>query len=475
MHPHDFHRTGAFRWSRAPRPPERVPVVVHAGPRLFDLMEPAVRHQAQRISTLPGIVDAVHLLPNASRSQGFPIGCVAAFDAAKGGVRVPAGVGFDPWAGIRLLSAPMQASDLAPRLSAFVDALADRLLKGPAGGGAIELGNTAIRDMLAGGVPWAVEYGWGEPEDLLALEDRGRVEGASSEMLSVDALRRQRAEFGTLGGGEHGLEVLEVATVVDADACAQLGLVQGGVLVAIDAGSRGLGSQVVVDALRGMASGAAAYGLAPTERDLACAPASSEPALRWSVNLAAAGNAALSNRQALTHLVRQVAARFMPGAPLRVVFDASRDTCRREALELEGGSRQVDVHRRGAVRLLGPGNPALPRAFADLGQPLLIRGGIGAWPVLAVAAQGCEAVALASGPAGSGRLIGRQLSWQGDAAVMADRLRSLGPALRCLHPEALLPEIAEAYRSVDMVVDAARQDQLLRPVARLRPLACVHV
>jgi len=474
MHPRDFHRAGDFRWSRAPKPPERVPVVVHAGPRLFDLLEPSVRHQAQRISTLPGIVDAVHLLPNASRSQGFPIGCVAAFDAAKGGVRVPAGVGFDPWGGIRVLASPFQAAELAPRMAAFADALAERLLKGAGGGGAIELSDEKIRDMLVGGVPWAIEHGWGETEDLLTLEDAGRVEGASTGMLSVDALRRQRAEFGTLGGGEHGLEILEVATIVNAEACAQLGLVLGGVVVAIDAGSRGLGSQVVVDAVRAMVSGAAAYGLAPTERDLACAPGSSEPALRWSANLAAAANAAQANRQALTHLVRQVAARFMPAAHLRVVFDASRDTCRQEVLTMDGASRVLDVHRRGAVRLLGPGHPALPKSFARIGQPLLVRGGIGAWPVLAIAADGCEQIALASGPAGSGRVVGRQPAWEGDAGEMTKRLQSLGLTLRGLHPDALLPEIAEAFRSVDLVVEAARQDQLLRPVARLRPLACVH-
>jgi tRNA-splicing ligase RtcB len=329
--------------------------------------------------------------------------------------------------------------------------------------------------MLVGGAPWAVDFGWGEADDLKRLEDGGHLDGADPGLLSSDALRRQREEFGTLGGGEHAIEILEVATGIDAEGCRALGLTPGGVVVTIDSGSRGLGSQVVVDTLRAMVAGADAYGLAPAERDLACARASSEPALRWSASVAAAGNAALANRQALTHVVRQIAARFMDGVALRTVFDASRDTCRDERLDLDGETRALHVHRRGAVRLLGPEHPALPEAFSACGQPVLIRGGIGAWPVLSVAVDGCEQVALASGPASSGRLVGRHAAWQRQDIDTVARLKSLGLVLRCLHPDGLLPELAEAFRSVDAVVDAARQDGLLRPVARLRPLACVHV
>lgn len=471
----DFHRAGAYRWVRDPVAPDQVPVVVHAGPRLFDELDGAVLRQASLIATLPGCVGAVHLLPNASRAQGFPIGCVAAFDASLGGVLVPAAVGFDPWSGTRVLASEFPASELAPRLPALASALAERMFPRTAAGSAVPLTQEKTREMLVGGAPWAVDFGWGEADDLKRLEDGGRLEDADPGLLSTDALRRQREEFGTLGGGEHAIEIFEVAACIDAEGCRALGLTPGGVILTIDSGSRGLGSQVVVDALRAMVAGADAYGLAPAERDLACARASSEPALRWSASVAAAGNAALANRQALTHVVRQIAARFMDGLPLRTVFDASRDTCRDERLDLDGKPRQLQVHRRGAVRLLGPEHPALPQAFSACGQPVLVRGGIGAWPVLSVAVDGCEQVAFASGPASSGRLVGRHLAWQRQEIDTATRLMSLGLVLRCLHPDGLLPELAEAFRSVDAVVDAARQDGLLRPVARLRPLACVHV
>lgn len=475
MNPREFRRAGPYRWARAPGAKARVPVIVHAGPRLLDQMDDAVLKQASLIAALPGCVEAVHLLPNASRAQGFPIGCVAAFDASLGGVLLPAAVGFDPWSGTRVLASDFPARELASRLPALANALADRMLRRTATGPAITLTEAKTREMLVGGAPWAVEFGWGETDDLARLEDGGQLADADPGMLSSDALRRQREEFGTLGAGEHAIEILEVASVIDAPACRALGLVPGGVAVAIDSGSRGLGSQVVVDALRRMVEGADAYGLAPAERDLACARASSEPALRWAASLAAAGNAALANRQALTHVVRQIAARFLDGRALSTVFDASRDTCRHERLDLDGQTRELEVHRRGAVRLLGPGHPALPPALAPCGQPVLIRGGIGAWPVLAVAVDGCEQVALASGPASSGRLVGRHLAWQNPEVDTATRLKALGLVLRCQHPDGLLPELAEAFRGVDAVVDSARQDGLLRPVARLQPLACVHL
>jgi tRNA-splicing ligase RtcB len=452
----------------------RVPAVIYASRDLIERMDDKVYQQVTNVAMLPGIVKASYAMPDAHWGYGFPIGGVAAFDPDEGGVVSAGGVGFDISCGVRCLHTGLVASDLAPLQDRLADTLFARIPAGLGSTGTLRLSATEMDAMLAGGAAWAVERGYGTAEDLGHIEERGHMLGARTSAVSEFAKKRQRDEMGTLGSGNHYLEVQRVMEVYAADIAAAYGLKVDDLVVSIHCGSRGLGHQIGTEFLKEMAIAAKSYGIQLPDRELACAPINSEIGQRYLGAMRAAINCALANRQILTHLTREAFAEVFPQARLPMLYDVSHNTCKLETHEVDGKTRRLFVHRKGATRAFGPGHPELPPAFAKSGQPVLIGGSMGtASYILAGTATGMER-AFGSACHGAGRAMSRHEAlkkWQGRKLV--DDLAARGVLIRSPSMRGVAEEAPGAYKDVGEVVDAAEQAGLARKVARVEPLVCI--
>jgi tRNA-splicing ligase RtcB len=412
----DLEQIAPYAWRIPKQGAMRVPAVIYADAELIDGMDAKVREQITNVASLPGIVLAAYAMPDAHWGYGFPIGGVAAFEAGEGGVVSAGGVGFDISCGVRLLATSLTADDVAAMQERLAHELSRAIPAGVGSKGRIALSEPELLEMLAGGAAWAVAQGHGLPEDLECIEEQGRMAGATPEVVSDKARRRQLNEMGTLGSGNHYLEVQRVAEILDADAARAFGLAAGQAVLMIHCGSRGLGHQIGTEYLREMAIAAPAHGLVLPDRELACAPIASELGQRYLGVMRAGINCALANRQILTHLARKTFAGFFPDARLALVYDVSHNACREEVHAIESVERRLHVHRKGATQSLGPGHADLPAAFAVVGQPVLIGGSMGteSW-VLAGDARS-EAAALSSACHGAGRAMSRHAAaraWTG--------------------------------------------------------------
>jgi tRNA-splicing ligase RtcB len=463
-------RISEFAW-RVPRAGAmRVPVVIHASEALVHDMDEKVREQAVNVAALPGIVEASYVMPDAHWGYGFPIGGVAAFDADEGGVVSAGGVGFDVSCGVRTLTTGLPAAALEPVLDTLASDLARSIPAGVGSEGAIHLQTVDMDEMLKGGAAWAVRRGWGEDADLARIEEGGRMAGAEPRFVSDKAKRRQEDEMGTLGSGNHYLEVQEVARVFDEAAARAFALKEGDAVITIHCGSRGLGHQIGTEFLREMAIAAPAHGIVLPDRELACAPIASELGQRYLGAMRAAINCALANRQILTHLVRRVFAYRMPEARLELLFDVSHNTCKVEEHRAGGALRRLYVHRKGATRAFGPGHADVPEKLRDIGQPVLIGGSMGteSW-VLAGMASG-EKLSFSSACHGAGRAMSRHQAmkhWSGRQLVA--ELRGRGIIVRSPSMRGVAEEAPGAYKDVAQVIEATEQAGLARKVARLVP------
>lgn len=469
-----FTRRGPCTWEIPAQGRMLVPVVIYATEDLLRVMDDKAREQAVNVACLPGIVRASYAMPDAHWGYGFPIGGVAAFDAARGGVVSAGGVGFDVSCGVRCLHTGLTRADIVPVQRKLADGLFDAIPAGLGSRGAIRLNEQQMHDMLVGGARWAVEHDWGSAADLERTEEHGQMLHAKPGCVSDVAKKRQREEMGTLGSGNHYLEVEEVGAIYDADRAAVYGLKVGDIVVMIHCGSRGLGHQIGTEYLRLMVEAAPAYGLTLPDRELACAPLTSELGQRYLGAMRAAINCALANRQILTHLVRQVFERVCPKAVLPVLYDVSHNTCKLEEHRVDGEVRALYVHRKGATRALGPGHPDLPEALRSAGQPVLIGGSMGTGSYVLAGTAESESLAFASACHGAGRAMSRHQAlktWHGRQVV--DELAARGIVVRSASSRGIAEEAPGAYKDVDAVVDAADQAGLARKVVRLEPLICV--
>jgi len=470
----DLIRHGECDWEIPARGPMNVPVRLFASEALLRAMDDKVREQAVNVATLPGIVGASYVMPDAHWGYGFPIGGVAAFDAERGGVVCAGGVGFDVSCGVRCLQTGLVRDDVMPVHKQLADALYAGIPAGVGSTGAIRLNAREMDDMLAGGAKWAVAQGWGHDADLERIEEHGQMLNAEPGEVSEQAKRRQRDEMGTLGSGNHYLEVQEVTAVYDAAIAAAYGLKTGDIVVMIHCGSRGLGHQIGTEFLRRMVEEAPAHGLALPDRELACAPLKSELGRAYLGAMRAAINCALANRQILTHLTRQVFAQVLPKARLPVLYDVSHNTCKLERHRVGDEWRELYVHRKGATRAFGPGHPDLPPALRDAGQPVLIGGSMGTASYVLAGTARSESLALSSACHGAGRAMSRQQAlkrWHGRQVV--DELAARGILIRSPSSRGVAEEAPGAYKDVAEVVDAADAAGLARKVARVEPLVCV--
>ncbi|MCU0937333.1 MAG: RtcB family protein [Gammaproteobacteria bacterium] len=459
-------RVSEFEWHVPPRGAMRVPGVLYASEPLLRDMDDKVYEQVCNVATLPGIVQASYAMPDAHWGYGFPIGGVGVVSAG--------GVGFDISCGVRSLHTGLTRDDVEPLKGELADTLYAYIPAGLGSTGAIRLDARQLDAMLAGGAQWAVEQGWGRHEDLARTEEHGRMRGARPDQVSDQAKKRQRAEMGTLGSGNHYAEVQEVVEVYDRESAAAFGLRVGDVLLSIHCGSRGLGHQIGTDFLKRMTVEAPRHGLSPPDRELACAPLDSALGEAYLGAMRAGINCALANREILTHLARLAFAERFPRADLRLLYDVSHNTCKVEEHEVDGRRRRLFVHRKGATRAYGPGHPDLPESLRAVGQPVLIGGTMGTASYVLVGTAEGERRSFSSACHGAGRAMSRHQAtrqWQGREVV--DGLARQGILVRSPSLRGVAEEAPGAYKDVGAVVDASETAGLARKVARLRPLVCV--
>ncbi len=463
-----------YRWEIPPSGPMRVPAVIYASAELIDGMDAKVFEQAANVASLPGIVQAAYAMPDAHWGYGFPIGGVAAFDSEQGGVVSAGGVGFDISCGVRSLHTGLNGAQVEAVKERLAEELFRRVPAGLGSRGHLRLNRKEMDAMLTGGARWAIERGYGDPEDLERIEEQGCMAGALSGEVSDKAKQRQRDEMGTLGSGNHYLELQRVSEIYDAEIAAGYGLEQDQVVLSIHCGSRGLGHQIGTEFLRRMTLSASHYGLHIPDRELACAPIESPLGASYLGAMRAAINCALANREIITHLARQAFAQVVPEARLRLLYDVSHNTCKLESHQIDGQPRRLFVHRKGATRAFGPGHPEIPAALRTFGQPVLIGGSMGTASYILAGAQTSETQALSSACHGAGRAMSRRAAgrqWRGMSLVqeLADR----GILIRSPSMRGVAEEAPGAYKDVGAVVNAAEAAGLARKVARLEPMACI--
>jgi len=452
----------------------RVPARFTGGAALLEAMDEKVREQIVNVAQLPGIVGAAVCMPDAHWGYGFPIGGVAAFDADEGGVFSVGGVGFDISCGVRLYRTGLTQAEVEARKAELADELFRAVPCGVGSEGTLRLGIEEIDEVLTEGARWAVAHGFGPEAELAFVEEGGTIAGARPECVSHLAKRRQRAEMGTLGSGNHYLEVQVVERVDDEGAARAYGLRAGEVVLMIHCGSRALGHQIGTDYLVTLAEAAARHGLALPDRELACAPIHSPEGDRYYGAVCAGVNCALANRQVIGGLVRGVLERIFPGCDFRLVYDVSHNTCKVEEHVVAGHRRRLHVHRKGATRAWGPGHPGLVPAYREVGQPVFLGGTMGTRSYVLRGTSQAEERAFASTCHGAGRAMSRrEAARRWTAAGVRRDLEAHGITLRAASRRGVVEEAPGAYKDVELVAAAAEEAGISARVARLRPLACI--
>jgi tRNA-splicing ligase RtcB (3'-phosphate/5'-hydroxy nucleic acid ligase) len=451
---------------------QRSEVRLYADRDLVAAMDDKVAEQITNVAKLPGLVDAAMTMPDAHWGYGFPIGGVAAFDPDEGGIISAGGVGFDISCGIRCLRTDLSLTDLAPKAERLAEALFRTIPAGVGEEGEIKLSPAQIDQVMLGGAEWALHKGYGVQEDLEYIEEHGKEKGAKPEYVSDLAKKRQRGEMGTLGSGNHYLEVQIVDRIYDTEAAKAFGLREGQLVVSIHCGSRGLGHQIGTDYLVSLAKAAGRLGIRLPDRELACAPINSPEGQKYLGAMNAAINCALANRQILAHLTREVFAHVFPQATLETLFDVSHNTCKLEKHMVKGRERLLYIHRKGATRAFAPGHPQLPARYRDAGQPVIIGGsmGTGSWLLAGMAGN----PAFASASHGAGRAMSRKAAlkrWRGRELI--DELAGRGIIIRTQSMRGAAEEAPGAYKDVDRVAEATEKAGLAKRVAFLRPKVCV--
>jgi tRNA-splicing ligase RtcB len=467
-------RRTEWSWVIEPTGPMRVPVVIFGSEILVSQMDQKAWAQASNVAALPGIQQSVFMMPDAHSGYGFPVGGVAAFDADQGGVVSAGGVGFDISCGVRTLLTGLNVETIQRKQQRLADALARDIPAGVGGSGSVRLGDDEIDAMLLDGAKWAVHRGYGTPEDLDRIEEHGCIQGAAPEHVSSEAKRRQRDQMGTLGSGNHYLEVEKIVQIFDRDIATVLGLRENEVVVTIHCGSRGLGHQIGTDYLREMNAEADRLGWTLPDRELASAPIRSELGERYLGAMRAGINCALANRQLIAYLARAVFRRLFPEAELKLLYDVSHNTCKMEQHTVGGRLVDLYVHRKGATRAFGPAHPHLPAEFQNVGQPVLIGGSMGTSSFILTGSKPGEGDAFSSAIHGAGRAMSRHEAarkWQGRQLI--NELASRGILVRCKSMREIAEEAPGAYKDVTLVVESAVQARLAKLVARVEPMICV--
>ncbi|HZV51115.1 MAG TPA: RtcB family protein [Candidatus Dormibacteraeota bacterium] len=464
-------RDTEFRWIIPQSGPMRVPGVVFAAEALLPALQgDQSLQQVVNVATLPGIVRASFAMPDIHWGYGFPIGGVAATDVDADGVVSPGGVGFDISCGVRLLVSRLSAAEVRRRIPALMEELYRRVPAGHGGGGIWHLaGRRELERVLREGARAAVAAGFGVEEDIARCEDHGALTIEKPAEVSERALERGRGQLGSLGSGNHFLEVQEVERVFDVRVARTFGLEEGQAAVMIHSGSRGLGHQVCSDHVGRMLKAMERYGIRLPDRQLASVPVRSPEGQAYLTAMTAAANFGRANRQVMSAAVRDAFEAVLGDRDLRLVYDVSHNLAKIEEHEIDGRRRTLCVHRKGATRALPAGHPDLPDEYRDVGQPVLVPGSMGTPSYVLVGEPAGEA--FHSTCHGSGRVMSRHQAMKRDTGqALTERLRRQGIHVVARAMRALPEEMPEAYKDVDVVVATCEGAGLSRPVARLRPM-----
>ncbi len=471
-------RIDDYRWELAPQGNMRVPGIVFSSSGMLDqLRKDEALKQVANVATLPGIVKASMAMPDIHWGYGFPIGGVAAFDWNEGVVS-PGGVGYDINCGVRLARTNLHRDDIKDRCKDLVDALFRHVPCGVGSTGSIKLSAKEEKKVLVQVSRWAVRNGFGVDQDILHTEDFGALDGADPDLLSDRALTRGLKQLGTLGSGNHFLEVGVVDKIYHPEAADAFGLFEGQVTVMIHSGSRGLGYQVCDDSLAFMTKHVRTLGIDLPDRQLACAPIQSKEGRRYLRAMACAANYAYANRQIMLHLTREAFERALSISPkalnMQLVYDVCHNIAKKERHLVDGRQRWLCVHRKGATRSFGPGQPGLSDDYQQVGQPILIPGDMGTASYVLLGTQTALEQTFGSTCHGAGRVLSRK------AAKKKSKGRSIGRELedrgifvRWTGRWTMAEEMPEAYKDVSEVVDVVHGAGISKRVARLRPMAVV--
>jgi len=457
----------------------RVPARVYADEYLLQKMQSDLTlEQAANVAMLPGIYKYSIVLPDGHQGYGFPIGGVAAFDAEEG-VLSPGGVGYDINCGVRILRTDLRYEDVKDKLTELAELLFRYIPSGLGSRGRISLSKGELDRVLAEGVEWAVERGYGWSEDPEFIEERGSMEGADPSKVSDTAKERGRGQLGTLGSGNHFLEIQVVDKIYDPKAAAAMGITEvGQITVMIHTGSRGLGHQVCSDYLRIMELAVRRYNMPLPDRELVSVPAKSREAEDYFAAMKAAANFAWTNRQLITHWTREVFSKVLGRSAdnlgMHIVYDVAHNIAKLEEHAIDGGRKFVYVHRKGATRAFPPGHSLVPSKYKGIGQPVLIPGSMGTASYILVGTNKAMEISFGSAPHGAGRVLSREEAkrrYRG--SEIKSSLESRGIVVRAASMAVVAEEAPSAYKDVDRVADVADRAGMAKKVVRLVPISVV--
>ncbi len=476
----DLRRIGDWVWEipREFRSDMRVPARIYGDAALIeDALEDKSVEQLVNTATLPGIVRYAIAMPDIHQGYGFPIGGVVA-TALPDGVISPGGVGFDINCGVRVLASHLSWDEVRPYIKDLATALYKNCPSGVGSTGSVKLRGGELDEVLSSGSAWALKRGFARAEDLKHTEEYGRLQSADAAAVSGKAKERGHDQLGTLGAGNHFIEVDRVAAIYDENAADRLGLFPDQIVVQIHCGSRGLGHQVCQDYVDRFQAVVHKYGYQLPDRELVCAPYSSTEGQEYARAMAAAANFAFANRQVLAFHIRRSFEEALAGKvrdfDLDQVYDIAHNMAKVEEHTVDGKPTRVVVHRKGATRAFGPGSPVLPEDLRDIGQPVLIPGSMGTMSFILVGTPGSMEQTFGSTCHGAGRVMSRakaRKSVRGEQ--LKDRLQDRGIAVRAGSLSGLAEEAPEAYKDVSRVVDVVDQAGIGKKVARLEPVAVI--
>ncbi|MCK4267590.1 MAG: RtcB family protein, partial [Actinomycetia bacterium] len=433
--------------------------------------------QVANVACLPGIVEASFAMPDIHLGYGFPIGGVAA-TRVEGGVVSPGGVGFDISCGVRLIRTNIPSAEAKEQMGSLVNELAMNIPSGLGTKGRIALDDKQIDEVLKQGAGWCINQGYGEVEDLEFIEHHGAYETADPDRVSDHAKKRGQKQLGTLGSGNHFVEIQEVVEIYDQSAADAFGIKVGWLTVMIHSGSRGLGHQVCKDYLKVISEGNARSDLMSHDRQLACAPIESQTGRDYLAAMAAAANFGLANRQAIAHRVEQAFTTVFGASQkklgLSLVYDVSHNVAQFEKHEVDGVPTELCVHRKGATRAFGPGQPEIPKAYRHIGQPVITPGDMGTASYLLVGTEKSMKRAFGSTCHGAGRVMSRKAAAKKMSGFSLMReLADQGVIVETGNRRTLSEEGPYAYKDIGRVVDICEAVGLSKKVAKLRPLGVV--
>ena len=455
----------------------RVKGIIYVDDLLEKDLESQSIDQVANVATLPGIVRASFAMPDVHMGYGFAIGGVAAFDL-KEGIVSPGGVGYDINCGVRLLKSNLTKDKVLPKIKDLVYLLYNEVPSGVGSKGKIRLGPDQEKKLLLYGARWAVEQGFGSAEDLKKMESGGCIEGADPSLISRKAYERGRAQQGTLGSGNHFLEVQYVDTIYDEQAANVLGLFKDQITVMIHTGSRGFGHQVCTDFLEVMERAAIKYKIELFDKELACAPYASSEAQDYLAAMRAAANYAWANRQCIMHWAKESFMNIFNISPkelgMSLIYDVAHNIAKIEEHEVDGKKMKLVVHRKGATRAFPPGHPELPEIYRSLGQPVLIPGDMGRVSFVLLGTEKAMKETFGSTCHGAGRVMSRhQAIRQAKGRSIWREMEDKGIIVKSAGRETLAEEMSEAYKDISNVVDVVHKAGISKKVARLRPIGVI--